>query len=444
MPGSNKPEASVQGAFCFIGVCLKPRLFFLFVSQIVIFAYDVQFLTYIGMESIKEIYKIGYGPSSSHTMGPHKAAEIFKGKAPDAQWYRVTLYGSLAATGEGHLTDRTIIDALSPKRVEIVWRADIVPAFHTNGMLFEAMSGESVTSSWKVYSIGGGSLSEGEEAVSEKESVYPLEKMTEIRTFIEKEGIHFWEYVQRYEQSDIWDYLQSVWEQMQRSILEGLDNDTVLPGKIKLRSKAKQYFVRASSLKASLQSRALVSAYALAVSEQNARGGKVVTAPTCGSCGILPAVLYHSKQNHGFSDKDILKALATAGLFGNVIKCNASISGAEVGCQGEVGSACVMAAVAVNQLFGGAPQQIECSAEMAMEHNLGLTCDPVCGLVQVPCIERNAVAALRALDVSLYSLMSDGKHIVNFDSIVETMKQTGHDLPSPYKETSMGGLALCI
>lgn len=394
------------------------------------------------MESLKELYKIGFGPSSSHTMGPHKAAEIFKDKCPGAKSYRVTLYGSLAATGKGHLTDRTIIEALSPAEVEIVWKADVVPSFHTNGMLFEGLDGQKVLESWKVYSIGGGSLSEGEKAQTADSRVYELDSMAEIQAYIDRQGISFWEYVEQCEGTEIWDYLAIIWEQMQKSIHEGLENDSVLPGPLHCRSKAKQYFIRASSFKPSLQSRALVSAYALAVSEQNARGGKVVTAPTCGSCGVLPAVLFHSKVNHDFSDKDILKALATAGLFGNIIKTNASISGAEVGCQGEVGSACVMAAVAVNQLFGGSPQQIECSAEMAMEHNLGLTCDPVCGLVQVPCIERNAVAALRALDVSLYSLMSDGKHMVNFDSIVQTMKRTGHDIPSPYKETSLGGLAV--
>jgi len=395
------------------------------------------------MDSIKEIYKIGFGPSASHTMGPHKAAEIFKGKCPDAESYRVTLYGSLAATGRGHLTDKTIIDALSPKTVEIIFKPDIVLSFHTNGMLFEGLDGERVLESWQVFSIGGGFLSEGEnDTLDEHEHVYKLNYMNQVKEYIEKNGLSFWEYVERCEGKEIWDYLAIIWKQMKASIREGLENDSVLPGALHMRSKAKQYYIKAKGFKDSLQSRAYLSAYALAVSEQNARGGKVVTAPTRGSCGVLPSVLYHLQNSHNFSELDILKALASAGLFGNVIKTNASISGAEVGCQGEVGSACVMAAVAANQLFGGTPQQIECAAEMAMEHNLGLTCDPVCGLVQVPCIERNAVAALRALDVSFYALMSDGKHLVDFDSIVRTMKQTGHDLPSPYKETSTGGLAV--
>lgn len=394
------------------------------------------------MESIREIFKIGYGPSSSHTMGPHRAGIIFKEKCPDAVSYRVTLYGSLAATGEGHLTDKAIINALGPKMTEIIWKADVVLPFHTNGMLFEGLDENgNVIEKWTVYSIGGGTLSEGEEA-KEKKEIYKENTLDEIKAVLEKTGMSFWEYVEMNEGKEIWGFLDEVWQQMQTAIKEGLENDSVLPGKLHLRSKAKRYYVRAYSLKESLRTRAFVSAYALAVSEQNARGGKVVTAPTCGSCGVIPGVLYHVKVAHGFENKDILKALASAALFGNVIKKNASLSGAEVGCQGEIGSACVMAAVAMSQIFGGTIQQIEGAAEMAMEHNLGLTCDPVCGLVQVPCIDRNAVAALRAMDVSLYSIISDGKTIVPFDKVVLAMKETGHDLPSLYKETALGGLAV--
>ncbi|MCQ2095665.1 MAG: L-serine ammonia-lyase, iron-sulfur-dependent, subunit alpha [Bacteroidaceae bacterium] len=399
------------------------------------------------MDSIREIYKIGYGPSSSHTMGPNKAAEIFRRKHPECRRFRVTLYGSLAATGKGHMTDKAICKGLSPAEVEFVWRADLVLDYHTNGMLFESQDDEGrVTDSWTVFSVGGGSLSEGKdegELLVKQQPVYRRERLNDIQEFIEQKGLTFWEYVEYHEGPEIWDFLLKVWSQMKESIQEGLENDGMLPGGLHVRSKAKQYYVRAMSYKPSLQSRAFVTAYALAVSEQNARGEVVVTAPTCGSCGVVPAVLYHLHKNHlEFSEKDILKSLATAGLFGNIIKTNASISGAEVGCQGEVGSACVMAAVAVNQLFGGTPQQIECAAEMAMEHNLGLTCDPVCGLVQIPCIERNSIAALRALDVSFYSLLSDGKHIISFDKVVDTMKRTGKDLPSLYKETSLGGLAV--
>ena len=394
------------------------------------------------MDSVKSIYKIGPGPSSSHTMGPGYAASIFKSKHPEASKIKVTLYGSLASTGRGHMTDKAIIKAIEPVPVEIEWRADIVPEFHTNGMLFEAFDpAGNRTGEWTVYSIGGGYLSEGENDTINAKQYYRRNSMDEIEQFIQKEGLSFWEYVEYHEDPDFWDYLANVWKAMQQSIKDGIADDSRLPGCLRLRSKAKQYYIRATSMKDSLKSRALVCSYALAVSEQNARGGTVVTAPTCGSCGVVPAVLYHMKVSHGFSDNEILKALATAGLFGNVIKTNASISGAEVGCQGEIGSACVMAAAAVNQLYGGTIQQIEYAAEMAMEHNLGLTCDPICGLVQIPCIERNPIAALRALDVSLYSFVSDGRHMISFDKVIDTMKRTGKDLPSLYKETANGGLA---
>ncbi len=399
------------------------------------------------METIKKIYKIGYGPSSSHTMGPHRAAEIFATRTRSATRYRVTLYGSLAATGKGHHTDLAVTRGLAPKEVEIVWRADVVKPFHPNGMFFEALDTDGgVTGSWLVYSIGGGYLAteEGEVPmdITPDGEVYPHNTMKEICEYIDKEGLNFWEYVEQCEDGSLWFYLEEMWKQMQLTIEEGLLDDRVIEGGLHLRAKAHQYYIRASAFKPSLQSRALVIAYALATSEQNASGAKIVTAPTCGSSGVLPAVLYHLKKNHGFTDREILRAMATAGLFANIIKTNASISGAEVGCQGEVGSACVMAAVASNQLFGGSPKQIEYAAEMAMEHNLGLTCDPLCGLVQIPCIERNAMAALRALDINIYAMMSDGRHLISFDKVVRTMKLTGKDLPSLYKETSLGGLAL--
>ena len=399
------------------------------------------------METIKKIYKIGYGPSSSHTMGPNRAAEMFAARTKQASRYRVSLYGSLAATGKGHHTDIAITRGLSPKEVEIVWRADIVKPFHPNGMFFEALdAGGQTIDSWLVYSIGGGYLAteEGDVpmGITPEGEVYPHSTMKEIMEYIDREGLSFWEYVEQCEDGSLWFYLEEMWQQMQQTIEEGLQDDRVIAGGLHLRSKAHQYFIRASAFKPSLQNRALVIAYALATSEQNACGARIVTAPTCGSSGVLPAVLYHLKKNHDFSDREILRAMATAGLFANVIKTNATISGAEAGCQAEVGSACVMAAVASNQLFGGSPKQIEYAAEMAMEHNLGLTCDPLCGLVQIPCIERNAMAALRALDINIYAMMSDGRHIISFDKVVRTMKLTGHDLPSLYKETSLGGLAL--
>ena len=399
------------------------------------------------METIKKIYKIGYGPSSSHTMGPNRAAEMFAARTKQAISYRVTLYGSLAATGKGHHTDMAITRGLAPKDVEIIWRADEVKPFHPNGMLFEALDADRQTlDTWMVYSIGGGYLAteEGEVpmGITPEGEVYPHSTMKEIMEYIDREGLSFWEYVEQCEDGSLWFYLEEMWKQMQQTIEEGLLDDRVIAGGLHLRSKAHQYFIRASAFKPSLQSRALVIAYALATSEQNACGARIVTAPTCGSSGVLPAVLYHLKKNHDFSDREILRAMATAGLFANVIKTNATISGAEAGCQAEVGSACVMAAVASNQLFGGSPKQIEYAAEMAMEHNLGLTCDPLCGLVQIPCIERNAMAALRALDINIYAMMSDGRHIITFDKVVKTMKLTGKDLPSLYKETSLGGLAL--
>jgi len=395
------------------------------------------------MDSIKEIYKIGHGPSSSHTMGPRKAAEVFKARNPKAASFKVTLFGSLAATGKGHLTDVTITEALSPASVDIIWHPEIVLEYHPNGMRLEALNAQGkMIDDWVVYSVGGGTITDGTETTDNKaKPLYRRHFLKTIQEYIDRFGLTFWEYVEQHEGPQIWDYLSTVWTQMQKTIEEGLDNDSSIPGCLHLRSKAKQFNRKARSFNPSLQGSALISSYALACAEQNARGAVVVTAPTCGSCGVVPAVLYYLYHDMDFPENDILKALASAAFFGNIIKTNASISGAEVGCQGEIGSACVMAAVAITQLFGGSPAQIECAAEMAMEHNLGLTCDPVCGLVQIPCIERNPMAALRAMDVSFYALQGDGRHIISFDKVVETMKRTGKDLPSLYKETALGGLA---
>ncbi len=395
------------------------------------------------MESIKEIYKIGLGPSSSHTMGPKRAAERFADKNPDASRYVVTLYGSLAATGKGHMTDVAILNVLEPLApTEIIWQPDVFLPFHPNGMRFVAIgSNGAVADEWTVYSIGGGDIAEeGETRV--KNHVYSMTRIADIQCWCETTGKTYWEYVDECEGLEVWDYLAHVWDVMKRAVERGIEAEGVLPGGLGVRRKAVSYYVHASGYAGSLKSRGLVYAYALAVSEENAAGGEIVTAPTCGSCGIVPAVLYHLHTSKGFSEQRILRALATAGVFGNVVKTNASVSGAEVGCQGEVGVACAMAAAAACQLFGGTPAQIEYSAEMGLEHHLGLTCDPVCGLVQIPCIERNAYAAARALDANLYSQFSDGHHSVSFDRIVEVMKQTGHDLPSLYKETAQGGLAI--
>ena len=268
-----------------------------------------------------------------------------------------------------------------------------------------------------------------------------MNKMSEILGWCERTGRSYWEYVQLCEESDIWDYLHEVWKTMQEAVERGLEQEGALPGPLNLRRKAATYYIKANGYKDNLKSRGLVFSYALAVSEENASGGKIVTAPTCGSCGVVPAVLYHLKKSRDFSEMRMLRALATAGLVGNIVKHNATISGAEGGCQAEVGVACSMAAAAASQLFGGSPAQIEYACEMGLEHHLGMTCDPVCGLVQFPCIERNAYAAARALDSNIYSAFTDGTHRVSFDKVVEVMKQTGHDLPSLYKETSTGGLA---
>ena len=392
------------------------------------------------MQSIREIYRIGHGPSSSHTMGPRRAAEIFLERHPNAAKYQAHLYGSLSATGKGHLTDVAIISVIPS--IEIVWHDEFLP-FHPNGLRFMAWDEQGqLQEQWTVYSVGGGALSEGQnDKPQELPNIYPLTTLTQIAEYCEQMGWDYWEYVEHYEGKEIWDYLREVWQVMRESIERGLDHEGVLPGELRLRRKAPSYYIKVAGYKDNLRTRGLVFSYALAVSEENASGGKIVTAPTCGSSGVLPAVLYHTWRSRNFSETRILHALATAGLFGNVVKHNASISGAEVGCQGEVGVACAMASGAVNQLFGGTLSQIEYAAEMGLEHHLGMTCDPVCGLVQIPCIERNAFAAARALDSNMYAAFSDGTHSVSFDKVVDVMKQTGHDLPSLYKETSQGGLA---
>lgn len=397
------------------------------------------------MKSLKELYKVGKGPSSSHTMGPQKAAKIFLEKNREAKFFEVTLYGSLAATGKGHMTDIAIKEVLEPvAEVKIIWRPDIFLPFHPNGMKFCSRdTNGKIINEWTVYSIGGGALSEGKavDDMFDTEEVYEMNTMTDIMNWCNKTGRNYWEYVQLCEKEDLWDYLDVVWQTMKQAVERGIKHEGRLPGPLNLPRKAPTYYIKATGYKQSLQTRGLVYAYALAVSEENASGGTIVTAPTCGACGVLPAVLYHISNGHEFNEMQILHALATAGLVGNIVKTNASISGADVGCQGEVGVACAMASAAACQLFGGSPSQIEYAAEMGLEHHLGMTCDPVCGLVQIPCIERNAFAATRALDSNLYAAFSDGTHRVSFDRVVEVMKRTGHDIPSLYKETSEGGLA---
>lgn len=394
------------------------------------------------MKSLKELFRIGQGPSSSHTMGPRLAAERYLKRHPEAHAFRVTLYGSLAATGEGHLTDWAIYQVLGKERTEIVWKPETILPFHPNGMMFEVHTERgSYTEAWTVYSVGGGALVEEGKKQTETPEVYPLDHLEDIKKWCESRGKSYWEYVEDCEGPEIWEYLEEVWKVMSAAVERGIEHEGVLPGVLNLRRKAPDYYIRAMGYGANLQSRGLVFSYALAVSEENASGGTIVTAPTCGACGVVPAVLYHIQKTRKFPLRRILHALATAGLIGNIAKSRASISGAEAGCQAEVGVACAMAAAAANYIFGGSLATIEYAAEMGLEHHLGMTCDPICGLVQIPCIERNAFAAARALDANTFSNFSDGKHRVSFDQVVEVMRQTGNDLPSLYKETSEGGLA---
>jgi L-serine dehydratase len=395
------------------------------------------------MKTIKEIYRIGHGPSSSHTMAPRFAAEQFLERHPDAALFEVTLYGSLAATGKGHFTDVAILEVMEPHaKVNIVWEPKTFLPYHPNGMTFKAFDeGRNLLDEWTVYSVGGGALEE-EGKPSILPDLYTMTTMTEIMKWCEKNGKTYWEYVLDSENDKgLTAYLQKVWAAMSEAVERGLRSEGRLPGPLNLPRKAAQYNIKAMGYQHTLRSRGLVFSYALAVAEENASGGLIVTAPTCGSCGVLPAVLYHLRKSYNFDDVRIVRALMTAGLIGNIVKTNASISGAEVGCQGEVGVACAMAAGAACQLFGGSVAQIEYACEMALEHHLGMTCDPVCGLVQIPCIERNAFAAARALDANIYSTFTDGRHRVSFDKVVATMNKTGRDMPYLYKETSEGGLA---
>ncbi len=393
------------------------------------------------MESIREIYRTGMGPSSSHTMGPRRAGEQFRARTPGAARYRVRLYGSLAATGKGHLTDVALRAALAPVSAEIVFRtAERLPE-HPNGLVFEALDADDrIADSWTVYSVGGGALREAAE-VAAAPCVYPHGTMRAVLDECARDGLTLWEYVARHEGEAIWDFLGAAWSTMKDAIARGLVQQSVLPGVLHLPRKAWTFHRRARLTVPGLRERTLLMAYALAVSEENAAGGVVVTAPTCGSCGVLPAILQFYQDTLGVADDEILRALATAGLVGNLVKHNASISGAEVGCQGEVGTACAMASAAAAQLLAGTIRQIEYAAEMGLEHHLGLTCDPIAGLVQIPCIERNVFAASRALSCAGYALLSDGTHQVPFDDIVTVMGQTGRDLQEKYRETSRGGLA---
>jgi L-serine dehydratase len=375
-------------------------------------------------------------------MGPRRAADEFLRRCPDAARYRVTLYGSLAATGRGHLTDRVLTQAFGARPHEIVFAVGKVLPRHPNGLLFEAFDqAAEPRQEWRVYSVGGGALREHDVADWTPKGVYDLSTMASILDHCAKSGQELWQYVEEREGPSIWPFLGEILHAMESSIERGLRGFGVLPGVIKLPRKARTYFARASSRGGPLARTGTLSAYGLAVSEENAAGGVVVTAPTCGGAGVVPAVVRFLRETLPAPEPALLRALATAGLVGNLVKTNASISGAAVGCQGEVGTACAMAAAAAAQLMGGTNAHIEYAAEVGIEHHLGLTCDPVAGLVQIPCIERNAVAADRAIHAAEFAMLGDGAHQIGFDEVVDAMRRTGADLPEAYRETSGGGLA---
>lgn len=394
------------------------------------------------MKSIKELYKIGNGPSSSHTMGPKKAALLLKEKYPTADLYKIILYGSLAFTGKGHLTDKIILEALKPSNVEIIFNKEIKQLKYPNTMDLIALKNEEELGKFRAYSIGGGSIQIEGENFQEEKDIYVFTTYTDIKNNCKEKNISLLEYIYSQEDTNLKEYLKTVWQTMKKTVEEGLGQDGLIPGRLKIPKKAKKlYSKELENETADLKRTRLLTAYAYATSEQNASGGMIVTAPTCGASGVLPAVLYYLYKKENVNEAKILEGLAIAGLIGNLVKTNASISGAECGCQAEIGTACSMAAAAYAYIKGHSIDVIECAAEIAMEHHLGLTCDPIYGYVQIPCIERNAVAAIRAIDsANMASLLyKDSK--ISFDLVVETMYETGKDLGSHYRETSKGGLA---
>lgn len=395
------------------------------------------------MQSLKTLYKIGKGPSSSHTMGPQYAAEYVNSKYPEAEFVKVVLYGSLALTGEGHGTDKVLKETLNAPN-EIVFNTKEENLPHPNTLDFIICKKDMTEiATVRAMSIGGGEIRiEGEPAIIAAE-VYPQKNFTEIKEYCLTHHLRLSDYVAEFEGHDIFVFLKTIWEQMKSTVRAGLSKEGVLPGGLDVERKAKYlYAQRHIDETPETRENRLVCAYAYAASEENAGGGMITTAPTCGASGVLPAVLFYMQERKGFTDFEIAKALAAAGIVGSIVKQNASISGAEAGCQAEIGTACSMAAAALAELHFMDLDQIEYAAENAMEHYLGLTCDPVCGLVQIPCIERNAVAAMRAINaLSLANFLTSTRK-VEFDTVVDTMYQTGKDLKNKYRETSEGGLAV--
>ena len=394
------------------------------------------------MESLTELYKIGRGPSSSHTIGPEKACLIFKKRNKDADRYKAILYGSLAKTGKGHCTDEVIRKTFFPYECKVEFNFIFEDIPHPNTMELISYKKNVEQERVKVFSIGGGSIAFENDDVRNPEKIYKLDRFSSIAKYCEENNIRLWQYAIENEGKDFSDYMQSIWDAMKLSIKNGLIDTGELPGGLGVQKKAKSLFnsQHVDETPVTKENRK-VCAYAFAVGEQNASGEKIVTAPTCGAAGIVPAVLYYQQEKNNFSDESIVRALMTAGIIGNLIKTNASISGAECGCQAEVGSACAMAAAALGELFDLSIDKIEYAAEIAIEHHLGLTCDPICGLVQIPCIERNAVAAMRAINaVNLASFLWNTRKI-SLDKVIQTMKETGNDMHKSYKETSEAGLA---
>ncbi len=399
------------------------------------------------MQSLRELYKTGTGPSSSHTMGPERAIKIMRNLYPETDEFQVTLFGSLALTGDGHGTDRVIINTAHPIKCSVIHDGKKTCPVHPNTMEIAAYKRGNHIITRTVYSVGGGSVVfEGDPPDKyEKyasDGIYPLNTYNEISEYCRANNLRLWQYAELCEGKEIFDFLADVWAQMKQTIHEGLTANGVLPGILGTQRRAqKLYNQRHIDESAQTRENRLVCSYAFATSEQNAAGGIIVTAPTCGACGVVPSVLKYMQDERKFTDEQIVHALAAGGIIGNLIKKNASISGAECGCQAEIGSACSMAAAALAELFEMGLDQIEYAAEVAMEHHLGLTCDPIAGLVQIPCIERNAVAAMRAINaLSLANFLADTRKI-RFDTVVKTMYNTGKDLLNSYRETSSGGLA---
>ena len=396
------------------------------------------------MKSIREIYKIGKGPSSSHTMGPERAARLFQEKYPEADCFRVILYGSLSKTGVGHGTDRVIRAVLSPLPTEIVFSQETLADFHPNTLDFIALKEGCELGRLRVESVGGGDIRiPGQPKAAEGEEVYIEHSFAEIKDFCKWRYIStLSEYVELNEGPEIWDFLMEVWQTMKTAISEGLSAEGILPGGLNVQRKAKYLYDQNIVVdEPGLREFRHIAAYAYAVAEQNADNGTIVTAPTCGACGVLPAVLKYAQDTKGFTDEQITRGLATAGIIGNLTKRNASISGAEAGCQAEIGTACSMAAAALAELYRQNLDQVEYAAEVAMEHHLGLTCDPICGLVQIPCIERNAVAAVRAMNACNLSYLLTGSRNISYDMVCRAMHETGINLNHRFRETSEGGLA---